>query len=298
MEKKKGFRKWIIIAVILLLIGGGVVFIFFNPKKGLKLVLPDLDNISLVKATIKNDTAYLGVDMLLENKSIFKLTIDTLFYRITLADSLLFNETKALNIRQKPGETSTIEMPLRIPMTKTMGTIRSLQGQDSTYIEIESYIVYNTFLGSKKIPISKKIKIKVPVPPQIKVQHVEIDEISLSDKTVDVIAKIRIINKGEMIDLNVHKIHYKLMLGDNLVSSDGVYEHDIALKPGTETDVEIPVTVTINKVFKTAWKYITNEKLDYNITVTAELDENSFYKKSNIPMEIKASGKAKLRKKK
>ncbi len=296
MEKKRGFKKWIIIG-ILLVIGGGA-FIFFNPKKGLKLVLPDLDNISLVKANIKNDTAYLGINLLLENKSIFKLTLDTLFYKITLADSLLFKETKALHIRQKPGERSSVEMPLRIPIPKTMGTIRSLQDQDSTYVDIESYIVYNTLLGSQKISISKKIKIGVPVPPQLKLEDIEMDKLSLSDKTVEIIAKVKIINEGKILDLNIHKIHYALMFGDKLFSSDGTYDKSIMLKPVSETEVEIPITIKVNKIVKTVWKYITNEKLKYHIVVTAELDENNFYRKNNIPLEVRASGIAKLRKKK
>ncbi len=297
MEHKKRSKRWIIFTALFLIIGAGIVFIFFNPKKGLKLVLPDLDDISLVKTTIKNDTAYIGIDMVLENKSIFKLDIDTLSYKITLADSLLFNETKAMNIKQKPGETSKIEMPLRIPITKTMGTIKSLQKQDSTYVQIESYIVYNTILGNTKIPVSKRIKIKVPVPPQLKVEGVDINDIKLFDKTVNITAKIKIINKGNMIDLNIHNIHYKLALGDNLVTSTGSYNKPVMIKPSGETTVEIPITVEVNKIFKTAWKYATNEKLSYNVKVTAELDENNFYKKSNIPLEITATGKAKLRKK-
>ena len=42
---------------------------------------------------------------------------------------------------------------------------------------------------------------------------------------------------------------------------------------------------------------MTNEKLEYHIKVTAELDENSFYKKTDIPLEITATGNVKLRKK-
>lgn len=105
MEKRKKIKRWIISIVLLLLLAGiGVIVIFFNPKKGLKLVLPELQDITLAKAAIKNDTAYVGVDMVLENNSIFKLNIDTLFYKITLADSLLFEETKVLQMKQKPGE--------------------------------------------------------------------------------------------------------------------------------------------------------------------------------------------------
>lgn len=297
MERKKKAKRWITAIVTVLLIGIGIIAIFFNPKKGLKLVLPDLDDITLVNATIEHDTAYVDVDMLLENKSVFKLDLDTLFYKIVLADSLLFNQTQVLNIRQKAGDVNTFKLPLKIPISKTMHTVKSLQNQDSTYIEIDSYIVYNTVFGHAKIPVSKRIKIKVPVPPEITVNNLEIDKISVADKTVDLRAAVTIINKGELLDLNIHEISYHLELGEDLVSSDGVYNKPINVKPLSETRVEIPITVKVNRIVKTAWKYFTNDEVPYHIDVKAQLDENSFYHKSNIPVQVKAEGRAKLRKK-
>jgi LEA14-like dessication related protein len=295
MERKGKAKKWIIAIVIILLIGIGVIAIFFNPKKGLKLVLPDLDDITLVNAVIENDTAYVDVNMVLENKSIFKLDLDTLFYKIVLADSVLFNQTQVLNLRQKPGDANTFKLPLKIPISKTMHTVKSLQNQDSTYLEIDSYIVYNTIFGTKKIPVSKKVKIKVPVPPEIKVNKVEISKVNLGSKTVDLNATVTIANKGELLDLNIHEVAYHLVLGEDLVTSDGVYNKPITVKPLSETRVEIPVTVKVNRIMKTAWKYVTNDEVPYHIDVKAQLDENSFYHKTNIPVEAKAKGKAKLR---
>lgn len=296
MSKTKA-KTWIIAIGILLLLGAGVITIFFNPKKGLKLVLPDLDDITLVNAAIENDTAYVGIGMVLENKSIFKLDLDTLFYRIMLADTMLFNSTQVLNIRQKAGDVNTFQLPLKIPVTKTMQTIKGLQSQDSTYIEIESYIVYNTIFGSKKIPVSKRVKIKVPVPPEIRVDAVDIGRISVIDKAVDLNARVTIVNKGDLLDLNIHEVHYHLVLGEDLVSSDGVYNKPVSVKPLSETRVEIPVTVKVNRIVKTAWKYLANDEVPYYIHVKAQLDENSFYHKSDIPVQAKATGKARLRKK-
>lgn len=297
MERERKHKKWIVAIVVILLLGAGIIALFFNPKKGLRLALPDLDDITLVNARIANDTAYVDVDMLLENKSIFKLNLDTLFYRIVLADSLLFNKTQVLNIRQKTGDINTFKLPLKIPVTKTMRTVKSLQNQDSTYIEIDSYIVYNTIFGHAKIPVSKRVKIKVPVPPEITVNKLELDKVSISDKTVELRALVTITNKGELLDLNIHEIRYHLRLGDNLVTSDGVYNKPIRVKPMSETRVEIPVAVKVNRIVKTAWKYLTNDELPYHIDVKAQLDENSFYHKSNIPVQAQAEGRSKLRKK-
>jgi hypothetical protein len=67
------------------------------------------------------------------------------------------------------------------------------------------------------------------------------------------------------------------------------------MKPMSETCVEIPVTVNVNRLVKAAWKYLTNDAVPYHIDVKAQLDENSFYHTSNIPVETKAEGTARLR---
>jgi len=297
MERPGKGKKWIIAIVVILLVAAGLIALFFNPKKGLRLVLPDLDDITLVNARLANDTAYVDVDMLLENKSVFKLDLDTLFYKIVLADSLLFNQTQVLNIRQKAGDIDTFTLPLKIPVSKTMRTVKSLQSQDSTYIEIDAYMIYNTVFGSAKIPVSKRVKIKVPVPPEITVDKLEVDAIHLGSKTVDLRAAVTIVNKGELLDLNIHGISYHLELGENLVTSDGTYNQPVSVKPLAETHVEIPVTVKVNHIVKTAWKYLANDELPYHIDVKAQLDENSFYHKSDIPVQARAEGRAKLRRK-
>lgn len=281
--------------MLLILLAVAVIFLFFNPKKGLKLVLPDLDDIALVEARIERDTAFVSVDMVLENKSIFKLDLDTLFYEVSLADSQLFRRTQVLGLRQKPGSLDTFAMPLNIPVSKTMRTIRSLQSQDSTYLDIRAYLVYNTVFGSQKIPVSKKVRIKVPVPPEIRLNTVDITNVNLGDKTISLLTDITLINKGDMLDLNIHEVNYHVELGKDLLTSDGVYSTPIRVAPSSETRVTIPVTVRVNAVFKTAWKYVVNDEVPYHVSLKAKLDENSFYHKSDIPVEAKAQGKAKLR---
>jgi hypothetical protein len=135
--RRRNRKKWIIAVIIILIVGIGVIVVFFNPKK-----------------------------MVPENKSLFKPDPDTLFNKIMLADFILLDKTQVLNIRRKAGDVNTFMLPLKIPVSKTMNTIKSLQRQDSTYLDIDTNIVYNTIFGSKKIPVTKKVKINVPLPPR------------------------------------------------------------------------------------------------------------------------------------
>lgn len=298
MKKKKVFT-WLIVIVLLLAISiTGLVF-YNNPKKALKFVFPDLAEISLVKAKIKNDTAYLKVDAILQNRSFYTLTIDTLFYQIKLADTLIFTQTTALNLRQKKYQTDNVELPLKLPIKTIKRTIRGLQKQDSTQIEVKVYVVYNTILGHTKVPLTKVTRIKVPVPPQIKLEKMDMKDFDLKKETIEAVAHVKIINRGQLLDLDVHEIHYSLVLGNNLINTKGVYASSIVIKPGSTTDLTVPVLVHINKPFKVAWKIATNnDKMPYKLKLLAKLDENKIYDKDDVPIELEAEGRMELVKKK
>lgn len=296
--KKHRVLKWLIALVVIALCVTGVV-VYLNPKKALKFVFPDLDQISLLKAKIKNDTAYIKVDAILENKSFYTLNIDTLFYQIKLADSLIFSQTTALELRQKKYQVDNVELPLKLPIKTIMRTIRSLQKQDSTEIESKVYVVYNTIVGHTKIPFTKVTRIRVPIPPQIKLEKMETNNFNLAKETIEATAHVKIINRGQLLDLDVHEIHYSLVLGNNLINSKGVLSTPIVIKPGTTTDLKVPLLVHINKPFKVAWKVATNkDKMPYKLKLTAKLDENSVYNKDDVPVELEAEGRMELVKKK
>jgi len=262
----------------------------------MRFVFPELNELSFLKAKIRNDTAYLSVNLTLQNKSFYTLTIDTVFYQLSLADSLMFSETTAVGLRQARYQTDHVSLPLKLPVKKIMRTIRSLQTQDSTWLEAKAYVVYNTILGRTKIPFTKTTRVKVPLPPHIRLRKLETKAYSLRDKQINAVAHVEIINEGQLLDLNIHRIRYTFVLGNNLVSSKGVFNHKVEMKPGATTQVVIPVTVDVNKPFKVAWRVLTNnDRMPYTLHLEAELDENNIYGKTDIPVMLDAVGKAELK---
>jgi len=296
--KKNRVLRWLLVLVLLTICITCIV-LYLNPKKALKFVFPDLEQISLVKAKIKNDTAYLKVNAILQNKSFYTLNIDTLFYQVKLADTMIFTQTTALKLRQEKYQTDNVELPLKLPIKTIMRTIRSLQKQDSTEIESKVYVVYNTIVGRTRIPFTKVAKIRVPIPPQIKLEKMETKNFNLKKETIEATAHIKIINRGKLIDLDVHEIHYWLVLGNNLIHSQGVFQSPVVIRPQSTTDLTVPLLVHINKPFKVAWKVAVNkDRLPYKLKLLAKLDENNLYNKDDVPIELEAEGTMELVKKK
>src|SRR5688572_9258075 len=125
--------KIILILLLLLLIGAGLYY-YLNPKKALKIVFPELEEIQKVRIRLLKDTALIDLDILIENNSIFKLNIDSLQYHIALDTTVLFEKQQYLNIVMEAGDHDTMTLPLALPFKRLVRQIKTLQGEDSTEI--------------------------------------------------------------------------------------------------------------------------------------------------------------------
>ncbi|HSH67313.1 MAG TPA: hypothetical protein VLB84_16330, partial [Bacteroidia bacterium] len=83
-----------------LVIAGLVLFYFFNPKKAVSLILPDLSRITYINADIEKDSIRTKINVVVQNKSPYKLTIENIYFEIKLDDKLLARQTIPLNLNQ------------------------------------------------------------------------------------------------------------------------------------------------------------------------------------------------------
>ncbi|MES2762641.1 MAG: LEA type 2 family protein [Bacteroidota bacterium] len=288
--QKKGRKITILIICILVAITGIIFFYKYHPDKAIGLVFPNLDEITSVNTVIKNDSAFITVAAVLQNKNPYKLTIDTLAFELILSDTSVARQTIPLNIEQSRFETDTVDLPLHLLMPKVMGLIRGLQDQDSTTIQVKGFIVYQTIFGRKKIDFDQKKRIEVPVPPQIKVLKVERQGFNLRDKILKATATVEIINKGKRIDLKLTKIHYDMTVKNTLHTS-GVLEKPIIVKPQSSTILKVPMEIEVYHPLKTIWKIKTDDdRLNYSLHLTFMVKENLTEKAYTSPVEITATG--------
>lgn len=295
---KRSKRKVILFSILLLILGLACVILYYvyNPKKAVTFVFPDLNKISNVNAVIKNDSAFIGISLVLENTNPYKIDIDTIVYELKLADTSIARQTMPLNIKQRWFDEDTVMLPLDLKITQMMPLIRSLQKQDSTTLEINGYIVYQTIFGRYKVDIDKKLTIETPVPPQIKVLKVERESYSLKDKILKINASVELINKGKRIDLELSDIHYNMTV-ENTLHTNGVYSKTVIVKPQSSIVLNIPMEIEVLHPLKTIVSIISdNDTYNYKLYLTAKVKENVSDKHLITPAEITATGKLELKK--
>jgi LEA14-like dessication related protein len=285
--------KGLVIFIILTVIGL-VVFYIFNPRKALKLIIPDLSAISRVNSLIKHDTVYLDFSMIFRNHNPYKLTIDTLHFEVKLNDTVIARQTTRLNIGQGRFDVDTTTLPLNLNVKHIRKLIEHLQSQDSTNAEISGFIDYRTIFGKTRLNFDKKMRIEVPVPPKIKVLKVERKQFSYRKKTLKAVAHIQIINKGKNINLELTNVHYDLRV-KNTLRSTGYIASNVKILPHTSMIVDVPMEILVYHPLKTALLIrLDEDRLDYTLDLRCGIRENISDRSYTSHAEIKAEGKLEL----
>lgn len=296
--QKKPKRKFILISIMLfaLALGGVIAYYVYNPKKAISFVFPDLNNISYVNAVLKNDSAFIDISLVLQNKNPYKLNIDTIVFDLKLADTLVAKQIMPLNIKQSRFDEDTVKLPLNLKVHQMMHLIQSLQKQDSTTLEVSGYIVYETIFGRAKVELDKKLKIETPVPPKIKVLHVEREGFSMKDRIMKVNASIEIINKGKRLDIELSDVNYEMTVKETL-HTKGTYSKTIIVKPQSTVVISIPMDIEIYHPLKTAMKIMTNnDRMNYRLHLKFNVKEHVSEKSLTSPAEVTATGELELKK--
>ncbi|PBQ34399.1 hypothetical protein CNR22_22345 [Sphingobacteriaceae bacterium] len=286
---KKGLKIFLVCFVLVAAVGG---YFFFHPKRALDIIIPKFENIENVHITPLSDTLLIDADVQFENKSIFKLTIDSFIYHVKLDTLTLLSKSQNLNIKMLPSTKDTVRLPVSLPFKRLSKEIKNLQDQDSVDITYDLRVVYSTWLGKANLPYKKTVKIAVPIPPKFEIEKLDYKKREKNLFYFD--AYVKVINKGKL-DLHLSDIKYKLTVKENL-KVEGKDDQDIHLKPGTETLVVLPITVEFKHLLKTLVSVVTdNDKVNYHLKVTgmARMDKISTKK---TPVEIEKKGITELKK--
>ncbi len=276
-------RLWPVLLILFLGVGGYLIYLFIQRQKMLNLLLPEVTEITLIKADIHQDTAYIDVNTIVVNKAPYEMNIDSIICDLALGGTLLVSTSNYVGLRQQSGESDSVTFSVKIPITHTRNKIRSLQGKDSTGLSISAVIVYS----GMKIPFIKSKKIEVPVPPKFKVIKTQKKELKLFKKNVKVDLFLRILNEGRNLSLDIHDLQYELKVGDDL-STKGKFYKDISIKPQSSQVLRFPLNLDMKHPLGTIFKiWGDRDRVPFKMTISGYLDAG---KMKRIPTVIFASG--------
>lgn len=281
--------KWFLI-ILLSGIAGLALFLYLNPKKGLRVLLPDINSVEHISIALKQDTALIDASLNIENKGLFKLTIDSLAYRVCFDTATLLSGQRYVGIKLRSGRQDTLHLPLSLPFKRLTREIRSHQHQDSVSIPVEVRLVYSTVFGKAVLPYSRTLKIETPRPPEFEIERIEF--LKREKKTGYFLIHVNMHNYGK-IDLKVSDIHYTFSVPE-LFTAAGAAKEEIRVKPRSTIRSALPVTVEFKSVFKTLGRLIRKEEVEYQLRLSGMVQAGGADQKK-IPVEIEKKGRTELR---
>lgn len=290
-KKRKTRRRLWWIAGILLVLGGIALFLYLNRRKALKYVLPEIKQITLIEATIKNDTAYMTMHAIVENTSPYEMNIDSIIASLSLDNTQLLSERKHLGLSLDSHQQDTIRFSTRIPVSKTRNKIESLQGKEKTGLALNASIVYSV----RRLDLSTENSIDVPIPPEFRIVKTQKKKLSLLKKELQQDLYLEVVNNGDQLDIRIHDLQYEITIGEDLYTR-GKYKRDIAIKPRTTQLLEFPLDFDMQNPSSTIWKVLTdNDRVPYHLKLKGFIDAG---KMKRIPVVIDGYGTLEMDKKK
>jgi len=292
MKKNVRIRKILFILILFIVIAMVLCFVF-NPEKAINLILPKINKISYVYIDLKKDTSLVKLTAYIQNKMPYRMVIDTIHFEIKLNGLNIIEESIPVLINQSRFSTDSIELPIHCSINNIKKIIAGLHGQDSTYLDASFYIVYNTFIGKKKLRFNKRIEIATPVPLQLKILEVEFKNYKFINKTSEALIRVEIINKGKYIDLQLNNIEYNFQI-KNTFFSEGIYKGTIQVKPTSCVIVEIPIVIEFINPSKTVWKILHDKDQSKYVLNLQSIVKIKNFNNTAIAVEVDATGNMEL----
>ncbi len=288
---KSKIKKISIILFTLLIFTGALVFIF--RKKIIEHIIPEVIQAGEIHIKIINDTSFINTRLIIKNKTFLKINIDTIKYQVSLFNKTYMQSQKFLGIVLPGYGNDSIDLDLKIPYAIILKEIKSQRKtEDSANYSINVSLQYSTSFWKSEMPINKSGKIKIPEPPEIKIEDIKWKKIRAKSILADV--KIKIINHTN-ITLLMEDVNYSLNIS-NRGKLKGNYKNPTKIKPKGVTYITIPITIHTKNIGKTVFDVIINrDKYDYSLTLKATVKSTNPQQKY-FSLDITKSGKMELRK--
>ncbi|MBC7862498.1 MAG: LEA type 2 family protein [Bacteroidia bacterium] len=288
---KKVIKRIGIFLLILMIVAVALLFIF--KKKVIAHFMPDVEQTGDIQIRIKNDTSYVSSKLIVKNKTFLKIQVDTIRYKISLFGKAYLKNEEFLGMVLPAYGNDTLDFSLKIPYKRIIKDMKAERKKgDSAAYSINVSLQYVTPFGKAEFPLNKKAKLKIPQPPDLKVEEIKWKKVRLKYLLAD--AQIRIVNYNDF-SLTIKDLSYLMKISDQ-GNLKGKYKESITIKPKGTTLITLPIEIKVANFGKTVFEILFNkDKYNYTLTLDATLESTDSLKQS-FHIDLVTSGKMELKK--
>lgn len=277
--------------LVLIILSAAILFIFRS--RLIEYYTPEVEQLGTISVDMKNDTSYVTTALVVTNKLFFKIDVDSIKYRVEWFDKTYIKNETFLGLELPADGSDTIPFSLKIPYVAIIKDFRENgKKADSVDYAVNISLQYATRFWSSEKPINKKGKVRMPHPPQFKLEEVNWVKIGLSSMVAE--ADLKIINENP-VGFLIKDLTYNMKIKGQ-GNMKGNYEKPITIEPNSVATVKVPIEIQTEHLGKTLMDILKN-KDKYNYTLDMNLNLKSTVTEDKLfNIDLKKTGVMELRK--
>lgn len=281
----------LIFFLALFIIGGAILFIFKD--KLIEHYKPDVEQLGTITVNMKNDTSYVTSALVVTNKLFFKIDVDSIKYRVEWFDKIYIKNETFLGLELPANGSDTIPFSIKIPYVAIIHDFRKNKKKaDSVDYMVNISLQYATRFWSSEKPINKTGRVRMPHPPEFKLEEVNFTKMGLNSMKAE--ADLKITNENPVGFLIKDLVYNMKIIGQG--NMKGNYGTPITIEPNSVSTVKVPIEIQMERIGKTLMD-ILKDKDKYNYVLDMNLNLKSTETEDKLfNIDLKKTGIMELRK--
>lgn len=286
------FLKILLFLIIAVAVGYFIYFFIrlLSDETIREKIIPEARKIKIDMIRLYEDRADIEMTVVISNPVPVSLTIDSLSYRIFLAEEEIVNSTVPGRVEIKPNDTASTVLSFSVDDQKLLSIAERMEaaGKDSAEYRVKATLHdIPEFLGKDSLNFQFRKILPLIIPPQISVKKIDVEKIGLSSVNANI--ELEIVNKNAF-SFGFDNITYMLKIGNNdWVKSSGESSFYAPAK-GTERAL-FPLEVNPGEAAKAIFELFTKgEDVSYGFRMRANVISD-LEMLEDSPVELEAGGK-------
>ena len=291
MSNKKIIFTVIALAILAAIVIGVVKF-KSSDKKIADYVVPELKLGQMQVTNLTAEKADMKMNMLIDNPAPVGLSVDSLFYTVSIEGNEIARTTYPDSLRLEARDSTTVELPLTLYHDKLADVLKSLeqQGRDSALYTINATIFTDMALIPKD-KLNMKVEKRLPLIriPEIHVTDIKMKDVGFKGATMVVETSIK---NDNVFPIRFSDMNYRVQV-DNNGWMEGSKPGTVNIPAKGATTMTIPMDVKLKEMGKNALDLIrkgTDVRYDFRMNTKLASDAQVL-KESKIVLN--SSGKLK-----
>jgi hypothetical protein len=285
MAARKG-RITVLVLIILL----GATFVIFR-KPFIRATLPEVEQVTLGEISIRDDTAFVRLELIVRNKGIWHIELQSIRLAIFDGDvELLTYDDDTLHVLQR-NQVKKEELFFAIPITAIREQIRLHQGEDTVGLQLRGEIQFSTFLGDMNRSVEQVVPVNVPIPPKLTVRSIEYT--GRTDKgDYNLMFHLTLKNYNPRA-LDMRDLTYELH-GDNGIDLRGQLD-GVSIAAEDSTRLDVPAVLQVDNRFAVIKDILLdNDQMAYSFVLTGTIESLTGVDARDVPVTVSAVGQMEL----